>query len=162
MPGVRGGAVRAVLTNRSVFAVGVLPSAAMLLFYRRLRRIDAQRPAVDRSLVALVRQMPIFAPLAAFRIEQMLVNMREHHFDADELVFDEGDTGDDLFIVTDRAGSVLDSTLKRRLTRNAVLPIGPRTATRRGYDVGAGFGGGGFDNWQFAQWFAIFAGLGLL
>ncbi len=76
------------------------------LQYAHLRRIDESRPDVDESMLALMRSVPIFGPLPAFQVEQLLVNMEPFEASGHELVFSQGDVGDLVYIVTAGAAVV--------------------------------------------------------
>lgn len=69
------------------------------------------RPVIDPTLVPLARSVPIFAPLPAFLIEQMLINMQDASFAADRVVSEEGQAGDLLYIVA--GGSALIDLVDR-------------------------------------------------
>ncbi len=88
------------LTAAILMTGAVLP--VILLFrFGRLAKIDRARPAVDPELLALIRRVPIFAPLPAFRAEQLLVNLRRTELQPDQVVFEQGDHGDQLYVVRD-------------------------------------------------------------
>lgn len=78
---------------------GALPCVVTLLLIGKLRQIDSDRPQVDATLLATMRRIPIFSPLAAFRIEQIVVNMELREFGPLQQVFAAGDEGDLLFVV---------------------------------------------------------------
>ncbi|MGH1493967.1 MAG: cyclic nucleotide-binding domain-containing protein [Acidimicrobiales bacterium] len=84
---------------------GILP-LFLGVQYAHLRRIDEARPEVDAELLELMRSVPIFSPLPAFQVEQLLVNMNPVDFTADTPVFSEGDQGDLLYVVTDGSAMI--------------------------------------------------------
>ena len=94
-------AATALGTGWALFVVGAILPLFLAIRYRSLRAIDNQRPEVDLELLELMRSIPIFAPLPAFQVEQLLVNMKPISVQADEVVFRQGDHGDLLYVVTD-------------------------------------------------------------
>jgi len=121
---------------------GLLPPAVLLILFVKLRRIDAARPAIDTSLLALVQRIPIFSPLPAFRLEQMMINMSDVSVGPDEVVFREGDEGDLLYLVSE--GSAVVELETGSIERGAGAFFGeialirdqPRMATVRAGDGG--------------------------
>ncbi len=89
----------------ALLAVGAIMPIFLVLRLHKLRRIDRARPDVDPELLALVRRIPIFAPLPAFRVEQLLVNLHPVTIEANRTIFKKGDHGDRLYLVS--AGSAV-------------------------------------------------------
>jgi len=87
-------------TEAALVITAAVPCAIAIALLGRIRRIDDARPAIDAELLATMRTIPIFTPLAAFRVEQMLVNMQKWTFGPNAPVFNKGDQGDELFVVT--------------------------------------------------------------
>ncbi|MEM8924490.1 MAG: cyclic nucleotide-binding domain-containing protein [Actinomycetota bacterium] len=90
----------------ALFVFGLILPAVLALQYSRLRRIDDARPGVDPQLLRLIRRIPIFAPLPAFTIEQLLVNLGYVEFAPHATIFDRGDHGDLLYVVADGSAVV--------------------------------------------------------
>ncbi|MEM7325317.1 MAG: cyclic nucleotide-binding domain-containing protein [Actinomycetota bacterium] len=88
-------------TGWALFGVGAILPLFLLIRFRSLREIDRSRPEVDLELLDLMRNIPIFAPLPAFQVEQLLVTMQPMDLPADNVVFHEGDEGELLYVVTD-------------------------------------------------------------
>ena len=128
----------------ALIAFGVLPALVLVVLHRKIRAIDAARPEVDVELLTLVREIPLFAPLPAFRAEQMLANMTTTKFAAEAPVFALGDQGD-LFYVVDSGSAViqLESGQKEEsrgafFGEIALLTGEPRTASIRAGSEGLG------------------------
>ncbi len=121
----------------AMIVVGAVLPAFLLVRFGRLLAIDRTRPAVDGELLALVRAMPIFAPLPAFRVEQLLVNLQRVEIQPGRLVFARGDRGREFYLVA--GGSALVELDEREVETGvgggfgeiALLYDRPRTATVR-------------------------------
>lgn len=98
-------AAGAVGLDLALIAFGAILPCLLLVQFRQLRAIDRARPEVDTELLALLRSSPIFAPLPAFQVEQLVAGMNTHELAADDVVFGKGDPGDRLHVVVD--GSAL-------------------------------------------------------
>lgn len=83
----------------ALIATGAVMPVLLLINLPRLLAIDRARPVVDPLLVNLVRSVPIFAPLPAFRVEQLLTNFRPAEIGRGRVVFNRGDVGDRLYVV---------------------------------------------------------------
>lgn len=131
-------------TGWALFVVGAILPLFLALQYRSLRDIDHQRPEVDLELLELMRSIPIFAPLPAFQVEQLLVNMQPISIPADEVVFQQGDHGDLLYVVTE--GHAVVELADREVTTGpggffgeiALIRDKPRMATVRAGEDGLG------------------------
>jgi MFS family permease len=122
--------VRAALLATGAF----LPVLAVGL-NRQLRRLDASA-VHEPALVALLLQIPIFAPLPESAIEHLAASLSPRAVPAGAIVFSQGDEGDGFYII--EAGEVdvsVDGTSIATLGANgyfgeiALLRDVPRTAT---------------------------------
>jgi len=82
----------------ALIAAGGGLSVVVLLFWRRLGTVDA--PAlVPESELALLRNIPIFAPLPPVTLEQLAAHLGHVRVAAGDVVFREGDSGDRFYVV---------------------------------------------------------------
>jgi MFS family permease len=82
----------------ALIAAGGGLSVIVLLFWRRLATVDA--PAlVPESELALLRNIPIFAPLPPVMLEQLAANLAHVRVAAGAVLFREGDDGDRFYVV---------------------------------------------------------------
>jgi MFS family permease len=82
----------------ALIAAGGGLSVVVLLFWRRLGTVDA--PAlVPESELALLRNIPIFAPLPPVTLEQLAAHLGHVRVAAGEVVFRKGDHGDRFYVV---------------------------------------------------------------
>ena len=82
----------------ALIAAGGGLTVVVLLFWRRLGTVDA--PAlVPESELALLRNIPIFAPLPPVTLEQLAANLSHVRVAAGSIVFSEGDPGDRFYVV---------------------------------------------------------------
>lgn len=131
--------ILAVTTSLSTALVltGLTPVVLLGLLLRPVLAIDRDRPIVDRELLATVRAIPIFSTLPAFRLEQLLVNMRIELFEPETAVFELGDHGDQFFIVAEGEAIVELPEFDKPVTHGgffgeiALLRDQPRMATVR-------------------------------
>ena len=82
----------------ALVAAGGGLSVVVLLFWRRLATVDAPALVPEREL-ALLRDIPIFAPLPPVTLEQLASNLSHVRVAADDVVFREGDHGDRFYVV---------------------------------------------------------------
>jgi hypothetical protein len=119
----------------AVLGVGVLLPLTVLVAGRRLAEIDRRAP-VPVVEIALLRSLPLFAPLGAPELEGLAHGLVEVHVPAGTAVVSEGEPGDRFYVV---AEGELDVTAGgRELGRAgrgegfgelALLRDVPRTAT---------------------------------
>jgi MFS family permease len=119
----------------ALIVTGALLPVLALVVWRRLARLDATAHVAEREL-ALLRGVPIFAPLAPPTIEHLATKLVPEKQPAGENIVCQGDVGDRFFIV---AEGELDVTSDGRLLSRlgpgeffgeiALLRDVPRTAT---------------------------------
>ncbi len=118
----------------ALIAAGSGLSVLVLLFWRPLNAVDAAAP-VPESVLALLRAIPIFAPLPPMTLEQLASHLSRVSVPAGQIVFRQGEPGD-LFYVID-GGEVAVALDGRQVTLGrgayfgeiALLRDVPRTAT---------------------------------
>jgi MFS family permease len=122
-------------------AIGALLPALAFLTWRRLTAIDASSHVAIEPL-ALLRAIPIFAPLPEAAIERLASVAVETQFPPDTRVFAQGDPGDRFYVIADGSVSVaIDGAEKRRLGAGeffgeiALLRDVPHTATVAAVDA---------------------------
>jgi len=71
----------------------------VLLASGRLLSIDREAKAPDAETLAIVREIPIFAPLPAPAIERLMANVVRVTADAGEVIIREGDVGDRFYAI---------------------------------------------------------------
>jgi MFS family permease len=84
----------------SLVATGVLLPVFAAVAWRRLRSIDRLAAAPERE-VALLRGIPIFAPLPAVTLEQLALTLEPVRLPAGADVFRQGERGDRFYVVAD-------------------------------------------------------------
>jgi predicted MFS family arabinose efflux permease len=82
----------------ALVAAGGGLSVVVLLFWRRLATVDAPALVPEREL-ALLRDIPIFAPLPPVTLEQLASNLSHVRVTAGGVVFHQGDHGDRFYVV---------------------------------------------------------------
>jgi len=114
---------------------GVLLPAALVLCWRSLAALDA-RAAAPAERVALLRRVPLFAPLPVPELERLAAALEEQRVSAGTAVVREGEQGDRFYAIAD--GEALVEAGGRELERLgpgdvfgeiALLGEVPRTAT---------------------------------
>jgi MFS family permease len=105
----------------ALMVVGAFAPLVVMVLWRPLRAVEREARAPEAQLLALVRSLPIFAPLPAPAIERVLGSLERLDTAAGEVLIREGDPGDRFYILAE--GSV-DITLR-----------GERIAVRRGVDI---------------------------
>jgi MFS family permease len=120
----------------TLIAIGCVLPVLVVLLWPRLQRIDAEAlaPAADR--LALLQQMPIFAPLPGPTLENLAARLIPVELPAGEVVIHEGDEGDRFYAISEgqvdvSAGGAHVNTLGpgAPLGEIALLRDVPRTAT---------------------------------
>jgi MFS family permease len=136
------GAILAPLLTTALGARGALIAAGgglsvlVLLFWRPLSAVDAAAAALPESELALLRGIPIFAPLPPVTLEQLASRLARVRVPAGEVVFRLGDPGDRFYVIGEGEVAVtLDGRPPVTLGRGAyfgeiaLLRDVPRTAT---------------------------------
>jgi CRP-like cAMP-binding protein len=85
---------------------GAFVPAIILLSLHRLLAIDRHARAPDPEILALLRAIPIFAPLPAPAVERVFANLTPVTASAGDLVIREGDAGDRFYVIRDGAADV--------------------------------------------------------
>jgi MFS family permease len=127
--------IHAIGVRAALIAVGSVLPVLALVAWRRLRRIDVAA-VVPTERIALLRSLPIFAPLAEPTLERLAANLEEARLPAGAAVFRQGEPGDRFYVV--RAGALevsVDGTPVSEVAAGgcfgevALLRDVPRTAT---------------------------------
>jgi MFS family permease len=114
-------------------AVGAILPLLALLAYRRLVEID--RAVVPAPELALIQQVPMFAPLSIAAKERVAANLVQQPVAPGEVVIRAGETGDRFYIVGDGELEISADRLRRTARKSdyfgeiALLRDVPRTAT---------------------------------
>jgi MFS family permease len=82
----------------ALVAAGTALTVVVLLFWRPLSAVEAPAPVGEPEL-ALLRGIPVFAPLPPVTIEQLGSHLSRLHVPAGRAVFRRGDTGDRFYVV---------------------------------------------------------------
>jgi MFS family permease len=119
----------------ALIAAGSGLSVLVLLFWRPLNAIDAAAAAPESEL-ALLRVIPIFAPLPPMTLEQLASRLSHVSLPAGQVVFRQGEPGDLFYVIGEGEVAVaLDGRPQVTLGRGAyfgeiaLLRDVPRTAT---------------------------------
>jgi MFS family permease len=91
----------------ALVAAGALLPVLAALFWTRLTALDRAHPAAARE-VALLRAVPIFAPLPSATLEQLAAKLVPVRVPAGTRLFAQGDAGDRFYLIAD--GTVEVST----------------------------------------------------
>jgi hypothetical protein len=105
----------------ALVATGAFVPLVVAALWRPLRAIERTAKAPDPALVALVRALPMFAPLPAPALERILASLQRVDLPAGETLMREGDPGDRCFILA--AGDA------------DIIQHGERVAVRHGVDI---------------------------
>lgn len=101
----------------ALVAAGAGLSAIVVIFWSRLRKVDAPAPVPETEL-ALLRVIPVFAPLPPVTLEQLASHLSHVRVAAGDPVFRQGDHGDRFYIIA--AGEVIVAPVGR-----AAVTLGP-------------------------------------
>jgi hypothetical protein len=82
----------------AMVALGLIAPAAVVLGWRRLRRLDASMAERDEEVAAL-RRVEMLRPLPMPAIELLALNLRRMDVQAGATVFSQGDHGDSFYVV---------------------------------------------------------------
>ena len=120
----------------TLVAVGAVLPVLTLLTWRRLVAIDDATAHVPERLVDLLASSPIFAPLPRPTLELLARTLEERRVQAGEVVFRQGEHGDEFFLIeSGTAEAVVDGSPVRELGSGeafgeiALLRDTTRTAT---------------------------------
>ena len=80
---------------------GAVVPLVVVLLWLPLRAIERAAQAPDAALLAILRSIPIFAPLPAPTIERILMRLERLEVAAGEILIREGDAGDRCFILAE-------------------------------------------------------------
>jgi len=86
---------------------GTLLPAGIVVMLAPLMKIDRQRPTVDASLVSILRATPVFGPLPAYAVEQVLANLGHQEFVANEQILEIGEISHTIFFVMGGTATVM-------------------------------------------------------
>jgi predicted MFS family arabinose efflux permease len=122
--------------SAALVVTGLFVPIALALAWIPLRAIDRDARAPDAEALALLRRLPIFAPLSAPAIERIMAALVRLDVPAGHVLIREGDEGDRFYVIVE--GSVAVSQGGRHLADRfagdhvgeiALLRDVPRTAT---------------------------------
>ena len=120
----------------ALIAAGLLVPGVIAVAWLRLGGIDRHARAPDPEALALLRSIPIFAPLSAPSMERILAELTRLDVPAGSAIIREGDPGDRFYVIVD--GQVAVSRAGVRIRESgpgdhageiALLRDVPRTAT---------------------------------
>jgi MFS family permease len=120
----------------ALVVTGLFVPAVVALAWVPLRALDREAKAPDAEALALLRRLPIFAPLSAPTIERIMAGLIRLEVPAGHVLIREGDEGDRFYVIAE--GTVAVSQGGRHLADRfagdhvgeiALLRDVPRTAT---------------------------------
>ncbi len=94
----------------ALILAGALMPVAVLVAWRRLLAIDAEAKAPDAAALALLRRIPIFAPLSAPAVELVMAHLVTVEAVAGDVIIRQGDAGDRFYVVAGEAEVSIDGT----------------------------------------------------
>jgi MFS family permease len=120
----------------ALVVAGAFVPATTLLLARPLLAIDRAAKAPDPEALALLRRLPIFAPLSAPAIERVMAHLVRLELPAGEVLIREGEEGDRFYVIVEgdvaasRGGAHLaDRHAGDYIGEIALMRDVPRTAT---------------------------------
>jgi predicted MFS family arabinose efflux permease len=120
----------------ALLVTGLLVPVVLAISWAELRALDRHARAPDPRALALLRRIPIFAPLSATSIERILSELTWLEVPTGDIVIREGDVGDRFYVLAEgrvaisQAGVVLGSDgAGDYFGEIALLRDVPRTAT---------------------------------
>lgn len=93
--------VQAFGIRTALMCVGAYVPATILLLWVPLLSVDRGAKAPDAEALALLRRLPIFAPLPPPAIERIMANLIHSEAPTGQLIIREGDEGDRFYIIVD-------------------------------------------------------------
>ncbi len=85
----------------ALVATGLFLPALVAVVGRRLVRIDASASAPDRTTLALIQGVSLFAPLAPLTLERLALRVLPESFAAGDEIIGEGDPGDRCYVIAE-------------------------------------------------------------
>ncbi len=120
----------------SIAAIGLVLPVTLAIRARTLTGLDRRRPEPDLALLALLRSIPMFAPLPAYTLEQLMVNLRRVEPPAGEAVITAGEVGVEMYIVAEGSARIVADAVTidscpagNYFGEVAILSNAPRNAT---------------------------------
>lgn len=134
---VAAGVVAAVLgVGWALVIAGILVPASLALCWFRLSAMDRDARAIDLEALALLRALPIFAPLSAPTIERILAELTWLELPAGHVLIRQGEPGDRFYVLAEGRVQVVKDGVAiaerqavDHLGEIALLRNVPRTAT---------------------------------
>lgn len=120
----------------ALVVIGAFVPVVVLVTWRMVSRIDREAEAPDFEWLALIRRIPIFAPLPAPAIERLMLHFAELDVEAGTVLIREGEAGDRFYVIVEgeavvtRGGEhVVDRGPGDYMGEIALLRDVPRTAS---------------------------------
>jgi len=85
----------------ALVVIGAFVPVVVLVIWRAVSKIDREAEAPDFEWLALIRRIPIFAPLPAPAIERLMLHVAELEVPADTVLIREGETGDRFYVIVE-------------------------------------------------------------
>jgi MFS family permease len=96
-------------TQDGLAVVGAATALVVVVATIRLLPIDRDRRPVDPRLTALLRSVPMFAPLPMYSLEQLALNLRRQPLDEGAVLIRAGDSGHSMYIVGEGSVDVVSN-----------------------------------------------------